>query len=136
MIGEITKEPAAASGAAFTDNYLVVDHAGMVFDTPRGSFTALQEINLTVAKGEFVCLIGHSGCGKSTVLTMTAGLNSISKGAIKQDGLHVEGADPERAVVFQSPSLFPWLTARENVAVGVDKVYPKASRAECADVVD
>ncbi|MCB1339480.1 MAG: ATP-binding cassette domain-containing protein, partial [Pseudooceanicola sp.] len=73
---------------------------------------------------------------KSTVLTMAAGLNDISKGAIRLDGYHVEGADPERAVVFQSPSLFPWLTARENCAIGVDKVYPKASRQERQDVVD
>ncbi|MGB0904366.1 MAG: ABC transporter ATP-binding protein, partial [Mangrovicoccus sp.] len=81
-------------------------------------------------------LIGHSGCGKSTVLTMTAGLNSISKGAIKLDGKAVRDADPERAVVFQAPSLFPWLTARENCAIGVDRVYPKASVSERQDVVD
>ena len=67
---------------------------------------------------------------------MTAGLNEISRGAIVLDGTHVTGADPERAVVFQSPSLFPWLTARENVAIGVDRVYPRASRAERQDVVD
>ena len=67
---------------------------------------------------------------------MAAGLNPISKGAIILDGSHVQGADPERAVVFQSPSLFPWLTARENVAIGVDRVYPTASRAERQDVVE
>ena len=72
----------------------------------------------------------------STVLTMAAGLNDISKGAIRLDGYHVQGADPERAVVFQSPNLFPWLTARENCAIGVDKVYPKASQAERQDVVE
>ncbi|MEO1121608.1 MAG: ATP-binding cassette domain-containing protein, partial [Pseudomonadota bacterium] len=76
------------------------------------------------------------GCGKSTVLTMAAGLNEISKGAIVLDGKHVVDADPERAVVFQSPSLFPWLTAKENVAVGVDRVYPKASQSERQDVVE
>ena len=96
----------------------------------------VEDFNLTLKKGEFVSLIGHSGCGKSTVLTMTAGLNGISKGAIKLDGIHVEGADPERAVVFQSPSLFPWLTAKENVAIGVDRVYPKASQAERQEVVE
>ena len=91
---------------------------------------------LNMKKGEFVTLIGHSGCGKSTVLTMTAGLNDISEGAITLDGKHVQGADPERAVVFQSPSLMPWLSARENVALGVERVYPGASKAERRDVVE
>lgn len=68
--------------------------------------------------------------------TITAGLNGISKGAIKLDGIHVEGADPERAVVFQSPSLFPWLSVKENVAIGVDRVYPKASQAELQEGVE
>ena len=67
---------------------------------------------------------------------MTAGLNAISEGAITLDGYHVEGADPERAVVFQSPNLFPWLTAKQNVAIGVDKVYPQATQAERQEVVE
>ena len=103
---------------------------------PRARSTVVEDFDLKMNKGEFISLIGHSGCGKSTVLTMAAGLNAISKGAIKLDGRHVEGADPERAVVFQSPNLFPWLTAKENVAIGVDKVYPKASQAERQDVVE
>jgi nitrate/nitrite transport system ATP-binding protein len=107
-----------------------------VYPTPKGPLTVVEDFDLKMDRGEFVSLIGHSGCGKSTVLTMAAGLNAISKGAIKLDGRHVEGADPERAVVFQAPSLFPWLTARENCAVGVDRVYPKASRAERRDVVE
>ncbi|MEP1200315.1 ABC transporter ATP-binding protein [Tateyamaria sp.] len=107
-----------------------------VYPTPKGPLTVVEDFDLKINKGEFISLIGHSGCGKSTVLTMAAGLNEISKGAIKLDGRHVEGADPERAVVFQSPNLFPWLSARENVAIGVDKVYPSASRAERQDVVD
>ncbi len=107
-----------------------------VYPTPKGPLTVVEDFDLKIDKGEFISLIGHSGCGKSTVLTMAAGLNDISKGAIKLDGRHVEGADPERAVVFQSPNLFPWLTAKENVAIGVDKVYPKASMAERQDVVE
>ncbi|MDV4143698.1 ABC transporter ATP-binding protein [Shimia sp. FJ5] len=107
-----------------------------VYPTPKGPLTVVEDFDLKIDRGEFISLIGHSGCGKSTVLTMAAGLNDISKGAIKLDGRHVEGADPERAVVFQSPNLFPWLTARENVAIGVDKVYPKASQAERQDVVE
>ncbi|SFI34231.1 ABC transporter ATP-binding protein [Jannaschia pohangensis] len=107
-----------------------------VYPTPKGPLTVVEDFDLKIDRGEFISLIGHSGCGKSTVLTMAAGLNAISKGAIKLDGRHVEGADPERAVVFQSPNLFPWLTAKENVSIGVDKVYPRASRAERQDVVE
>ena len=107
-----------------------------VYPTPKGPLTVVEDFDLKIDRGEFISLIGHSGCGKSTVLTMAAGLNEISKGAIKLDGRHVEGADPERAVVFQAPSLFPWLTAKENVAIGVDKVYPRAPQSERQDVVE
>ncbi|WP_300058687.1 ABC transporter ATP-binding protein [uncultured Roseobacter sp.] len=107
-----------------------------VYPTPKGPLTVVEDFDLKIDRGEFISLIGHSGCGKSTALTMAAGLNEISKGAIKLDGRHVEGADPERAVVFQSPNLFPWLTAKQNVAIGVDKVYPRASQAERQDVVE
>ncbi len=117
-------------------NFLDFSQLHKVYPTPKGPLTVVEDFNLKLNRGEFISLIGHSGCGKSTVLTMAAGLNDISKGAIRLDGRHVEGADPERAVVFQSPNLFPWLTARENCAIGVDKVYPKASQAERQDVVE
>ncbi|WP_211299351.1 ABC transporter ATP-binding protein [Pukyongiella litopenaei] len=107
-----------------------------IYPTPEGPLTVVEDFDLRIDRGEFISLIGHSGCGKSTVLTMAAGLNPISRGAIKLDGRHVEGADPERAVVFQSPNLFPWLSARENCAIGVDKVYPNALRSERQDVVE
>ena len=131
--------PAYARAAAETtpdERYLQYSQLHKIYPTPKGPLTVVEDFELTLKKGEFVSLIGHSGCGKSTVLTMTAGLNDISQGAIVLDGRHVEGADPERAVVFQSPSLFPWLTARQNVAVGVDRVYPRASQAERQDVVE
>lgn len=130
------KAYAEAAASHIDDRYLQFSQLHKIYPTPKGPLTVVEDFNLTLKKGEFVSLIGHSGCGKSTVLTMTAGLNSISKGAIKLDGYHVEGADPERAVVFQSPNLFPWLTAKENVAIGVDKVYPKASQAERQEVVE
>lgn len=132
----VPKALSEAARSAIEDRYLEYAHLHKIYPTPKGPLTVVEDFNLTLKKGEFVSLIGHSGCGKSTVLTMTAGLNDVSKGGIKLDGYEVKGADPERAVVFQSPSLFPWLSARENVAVGVDKVYPKASRAERQDVVD
>ncbi len=118
------------------ERFLDFSQLHKIYPTPKGPLTVVEDFDLKINRGEFISLIGHSGCGKSTVLTMAAGLNGISKGAIKLDGRHVEGADPERAVVFQSPNLFPWLTARENCAIGVDKVYPKASQAERQDVVE
>ncbi|MEO0634134.1 MAG: ABC transporter ATP-binding protein [Pseudomonadota bacterium] len=131
--------PAAVAQAqkGMIDNrFLDFSQLHKVYPTPKGPLTVVEDFDLKINKGEFISLIGHSGCGKSTVLTMAAGLNDISKGAIKLDGRHVEGADPERAVVFQAPSLFPWLTAKQNVAIGADRVYPRASQAERQDVVE
>ncbi|MEO1314813.1 MAG: nitrate ABC transporter ATP-binding protein, partial [Pseudomonadota bacterium] len=125
------------AAAAHTDErYLQFSQVHKVYPTPKGPLTVVEDFDLSMKKGEFISIIGHSGCGKSTALTMAAGLNPISKGAVILDGTHVEGADPERAVVFQAPSLFPWLTAKQNVAIGADRVYPKASRAERQDVVE
>ena len=131
--------PAAVKRAqegGLEEKFLNFSQLHKVYPTPKGPLTVVEDFDLKINKGEFISLIGHSGCGKSTVLTMAAGLNPISKGAIRLDGWNVEGADPERAVVFQSPNLFPWLTAKENVAIGVDKVYPKASQAERQDVIE
>ncbi len=125
-----------AAEGLIAERFLDFSQLHKVYPTPKGPLTVVEDFDLKVNRGEFISLIGHSGCGKSTVLTMAAGLNDISKGAIKLDGRHVMGADPERAVVFQSPNLFPWLTAKQNVAIGVDKVYPRASRAEREEVVE
>ena len=132
----VPKVAAEAAQSPIEARYLDFSQLDKVYPTPQGPLTVVEDFDLKVNKGEFISLIGHSGCGKSTVLTMAAGLNDISRGAIKLDGRAVVGADPERAVVFQSPNLFPWLSARENVAIGVDKVYPRASRAERQDVVE
>jgi nitrate/nitrite transport system ATP-binding protein len=125
-----------AAASPLEARYLHYSQLHKTYATPKGPLTVVQNFNLTLKRGEFVSLIGHSGCGKSTVLSMTAGLNDITEGAITLDGFHVQGADPERAVVFQSPNLFPWLTAKQNVAIGVDKVYPKASQSERQEVVE
>jgi nitrate/nitrite transport system ATP-binding protein len=127
---------AKAQEGLIDDRFLDFSQLHKVYPTPKGPLTVVEDFNLKVDRGEFISLIGHSGCGKSTVLTMAAGLNEISKGGLRLDGRHVQGADPERAVVFQSPNLFPWLTAKENVSIGVDKVYPRASMAERQDVVE
>ena len=127
---------AEASASPKSGRYVEFSHVTKVYPTPKGPLTVVDGFDFQMNKGEFVTLIGHSGCGKSTVLSMAAGLNKISGGGIILDNREVDGAGPDRAVVFQAPSLMPWLTARENVALGVDKVYPKASPAERKDVVE
>ncbi|MGE0702029.1 MAG: nitrate ABC transporter ATP-binding protein, partial [Hyphomicrobiaceae bacterium] len=124
----------AAATSPREERYLDFSQISKIFPTPKGPLTVVDGFDLKVRKGEFLSLIGHSGCGKSTVLSMAAGLNDISVGGIFLDGKQVDAAGPERAVVFQAPSLFPWLTAFENVALGVDRVYPHASRAERDDI--
>ncbi|MET1412210.1 nitrate ABC transporter ATP-binding protein [Roseibium sp. HPY-6] len=131
--------PAAYERAAESvkdDRYLEFSQLKKVYPTPKGPLTVVDGFELKMQKGEFITLIGHSGCGKSTVLSMVAGLNPITEGAIVLDGTHVTQAGPDRAVVFQAPSLMPWLTAYENVELGVDKVYPDASKAEKRDVIE
>jgi len=135
-IHSVPKAAANAAQSALEERYLEFSKVHKIYPTPKGPLTVVEDFDLKLKKGEFISLIGHSGCGKSTALTMVAGLNEISKGVIKLDGMAVQGADPERAVVFQAPSLFPWLTAKENVAIGADKVYPSASQAERQDVVE
>ena len=86
-----------------------------VFDTPSGPFVAVKDVNAAVHAGEFVAVLGHSGCGKSTVLSMMAGLDRATYGGVVIDGKQVVGPGAERAIVFQSPCLLPWLTVRDNV---------------------
>ncbi|MEP3264170.1 MAG: nitrate ABC transporter ATP-binding protein [Hyphomicrobiales bacterium] len=118
------------------DKYLEFSKLTKVYPTPKGPLTVIEDVDLKMKKGEFITLIGHSGCGKSTALSMVAGLNEITKGSVILDGKHVTKAGPDRAVVFQAPSLLPWLSAYDNVALGVDKVYPDASKAEKRDVCE
>lgn len=116
------------------DRFLEFSKVCKTYPTPKGPLTVVDGFDMKLKKGEFISLIGHSGCGKSTVLSMVAGLTDVSTGGIILDGREVSGAGPERAVVFQAPSLFPWLTAFENVVLGVERVYPHASAAERADI--
>ncbi|NOT12792.1 MAG: ABC transporter ATP-binding protein [Methylococcaceae bacterium] len=118
--------------------YLEFSQVSKIYPTPDGNSTVkvVDGFDLKMKKGEFISIIGHSGCGKSTVLSMTAGLNSISEGGIILDNREIDSAGPDRGVVFQAPSLFPWLTAFENVMLGVDKVYPHASKSERNDIVE
>ena len=122
--------------------HLNIDHISMEFPTPDGPYVALQDVDLQINEGEFVSLIGHSGCGKSTVLNVVAGLHKATNGGVVLDGKEVNEPGPERAVVFQNHSLLPWLTAYENVELAVKQVFGRASskqtktRAEMKDWIE
>jgi nitrate/nitrite transport system ATP-binding protein len=101
-----------------------------VFDTASGPFVAVKDVNAEVQAGEFVAVLGHSGCGKSTVLSMIAGLERPTFGGVVIDGTEVVGPGAERAIVFQSPCLLPWLTARENVRLAAAQRPGSSSKLE------
>jgi len=111
-------------------DYLELSNLTKIYSTPKGPAIIVKDFNLRIKKGEFVCLIGHSGCGKSTVLSMVAGLNDITGGGIILAGKELVGPGPDRGIVFQSPCLLPWMTAYENVRLGVDQVFYTASKEE------
>jgi len=105
------------------EKYLSVESVGMTFESKKGSFVALTGVDLAVRKGEFVTLIGHSGCGKTTLLNLVAGLIRPTSGAILLAGKHVDGPGPDRGVVFQNHSLLPWLSCFGNVHLAVERVF-------------
>ena len=116
---------------------LDISKIDMVFPTPKGDFTALKEVDLQIAKGEFISLIGHSGCGKSTVLNIVAGIHQATSGGVLLNNKEVNTPGPERAVVFQNHSLLPWLTAYQNVELAVKQVFSKTmNKAEMHDWIE
>jgi nitrate ABC transporter ATP-binding subunit len=117
-------------------DYVELSNLAKIYSTPKGPAIIVKDFNLRIKKGEFVCLIGHSGCGKSTVLSMLAGLNEISGGGIILAGKELVGPGPDRGVVFQSPCLLPWMTAFENVMLGVDQVFFTATREERREIAE
>ncbi len=118
------------------NEYIQFADLAKVYPTVNGPVAVVKGFDLQIEQGEFVSIIGHSGCGKSTVLSMIAGLNEISDGAIYIDGRRVTGPGPDRGVVFQSPSLFPWMTAMENVLLGVEQVFPHGSKRERREIAE
>lgn len=115
--------------------HLELTQVGIDFPTPKGPFTALQDVNLKIRKGEFISLIGHSGCGKSTVLNIVAGLHQATRGGVILDGSEVTTPGPERAVVFQNHSLLPWLSVYRNVELAVKQTLKGKSRQQIKDWV-
>jgi nitrate/nitrite transport system ATP-binding protein len=116
---------------------LDITGCGIEFTTPKGSFRALRDVNLKIQKGEYISLIGHSGCGKSTVLNIVAGLLQATEGGVVLNGKEVREPGPERAVVFQNHSLLPWLTAYQNVELAVKTVFKgRKSKAEMKEWIE
>jgi nitrate ABC transporter ATP-binding subunit len=109
--------------------FLVIDNLSKVYPTPTGHYVVLEGINLTVQEGEFVCVIGHSGCGKSTLLDMVAGFRQPTDGEVRLQTQPIREPGPDRMVVFQNYSLLPWLTAYENIYLGVNSVFPNKPKA-------
>lgn len=121
------------------ENLKFVEISNLIKEYPNpygDDFRVVENFNLNIKKGEFISLIGHSGCGKSTVLTMLAGLNPISDGGIIVGDKEIDGPGPDRSVVFQSPCLMPWLSAYGNVMLGVKNVYPHADKATRHQIVE
>jgi len=111
-------------------DYFEAINLGKTYKTPKGDAVIVEGFNLEMKQGEFVCIIGHSGCGKSTVLSMVAGLNPITDGSVVLAGREIDGAAPDRGVVFQAPCLLPWMTAWDNVMMGIEQVFYHATKKE------
>jgi nitrate/nitrite transport system ATP-binding protein len=120
----------AAGGDSVDRKFVSIEGVGMHFGEGANAFEALRGIDLSIRRGECVAIIGHSGCGKSTLLNLIAGLTLPSRGGLICDGREIAGPGPERAVVFQSHSLLPWLSCLGNVQLAVDRVFAKERRAQ------
>jgi nitrate ABC transporter ATP-binding subunit len=118
------------------ERFLEFTQLGKTYETPNGPVVIVHDVNLRMHEGEFVCIIGHSGCGKSTVLSMVMGLNAPTVGGVILAGREVSGPGTDRGVVFQSPSLLPWRTARENVLLAVEQVHSRQRRAAQRQLAD
>jgi nitrate ABC transporter ATP-binding subunit len=109
---------------------LELSHVGKSYPGPAGEVVIVRDFDLRIRRGEFVCLIGHSGCGKSTILSIVMGLSDASAGGVALAGREIDGPGLDRGVVFQSPALLPWLSALENVRLAVDQAQPRKTRGE------
>jgi nitrate ABC transporter ATP-binding subunit len=120
-----------------SDNaYLELSKLTKSYPSPKGEAVIVKDVDFKFRKGEFVTVIGHSGCGKSTILMMVAGLSTITDGAIILAGKELDGPGPDRGVVFQAPSLLPWMTAKENVMLGVNQVFFTAEKFEREQIAE
>jgi bicarbonate transport system ATP-binding protein/nitrate/nitrite transport system ATP-binding protein len=117
------------------DPFLVIENVTKSYPTPNGPYVVLDGIDLTVQEGEFVCVIGHSGCGKTTLLDTVSGFRKPTTGEVRVQGKRITRPGPDRMVVFQNYALLPWKTAFENVYIAVNSVYPEKSKKEKTEIV-
>src|SRR5262249_35151673 len=101
---------------------------GKTYDTPGGPAVIVRDFTLYVDEGEFVCLLGHSGCGKTTVLSILMGLTTPSTGGVVIGGREIDGPGTDRGVVFQSATLLPWMSVRANVRLARERIAPRHQR--------
>jgi nitrate/nitrite transport system ATP-binding protein len=118
------------------ENSIELKNVTVSFDTPKGIFTAVKDIDLTIKKGEIIALIGHSGCGKSTLMGTISGMTKATQGEVIANGNVVKGPGPDRGIVFQNYSLLPWLTVFKNIYEAVDSVYKTWSKKEKLEHVE
>jgi len=111
-------------------SYLKIENLEITFNTAKGKFTAVNDINLEIEKGQIVSIIGHSGCGKSTIMNAVAGMVFPSKGKVVLNGREIKGPGPDRGIVFQNYSLLPWLTVYQNIFQAVDAALKEKTKAE------
>ena len=131
-----TSQKSRDTAAPNVERYVDFSRVSKIYPSRKGPIKVVDGFDLKIRKGEFISIIGHSGCGKSTVLSMMAGLNDISEGVIVLDGREIATAGPDRGIVFQAPSLVPWLSAYDNVALGVEQVYPHATAQDRKDIIE
>jgi len=137
MQQEFVTTESTTAGKDPAKEYLVLTDVCIDFPTKKGAFRALDHVNLKIGKGEFISIIGHSGCGKSTVLNIVAGLYQATEGGVILQGKQVDEPGPDRAVVFQNHSLFPWLTVYQNVELAVKQVFRgKKSKSEMKEWIE
>jgi nitrate/nitrite transport system ATP-binding protein len=117
-------------------SYLTIKNMEIAFNTPKGKFVAVKDINLEIEKGQIVSIIGHSGCGKSTIMNAVGGMLFPSKGKVVLNGKEIKGPGPDRGIVFQNYSLLPWLTVYQNIFQAVDAAVTGASKDEKHAIVE
>lgn len=118
-----------------TEPFLILDGVTKIYPAQAGPNVVIKDVNLTLKQGEFVCVIGHSGCGKSTMLNTVSGFATPDQGEVRMRGQKITKPGPDRMVVFQNYSLLPWMTAYDNVYLVVDEVFPNKSRSEKDTIV-
>jgi bicarbonate transport system ATP-binding protein/nitrate/nitrite transport system ATP-binding protein len=117
-------------------SYLKIENLEIAFNTPKGKFVAVKDINLDIEKGQIVSIIGHSGCGKSTILNAIGGMLFPTKGKVMLNNAAIKGPGPDRGIVFQNYSLLPWLTVYENIFQAVDAALADKTKLEKINLVE